>query len=1073
MKSQSIYEIISIMVLVCLSPLAFGRDGEFEINCPYWNIEFDRAGYVDITNWYQSPRHEGSHEMCTGDIAAACWYQNISTGNEAAWLTDRFVIPTFDTAEHFGDFDELPPDHYVNNNANSGWSKINDGKLQVKIHYEVVDLGEQDVNGVGGSPIAFRDANNTPVFIYSDRYILLMTYKFKNLSQTSDINNLEFYQMMHGHPAYAWNNLYGCYETANFYDPLVNYQPCDSNHQTGNFKYDITSWNGPQYTGDEHIDWMCFSATIAPASVDFNEFEDTVSAMRTNIENRNLNGRTSWANDDMAGAAKWNIGNLMPGQTKSITLALMYGVGPVQHEPPIPDLDVTLTKTDDISDCVYPSVGDANTYINYTIQFVANEDVNSVVLIDSLPEYVEFLSCTGGGDYNEPNHTITWNLGDCEVGDFNGIPIGDVNIFTVRVRVYDDAPQGQSIRNYVRMYSDSNLIKTDYVDTNICCVNTILYVDDDADPCVADGYAWSTAYNKLQTALLHVTPCIEKILVAAGTYYPTDDSSDISATFQLIDGVDIYGHFRGCETTPDPNQRNLADSNYASVLIGDINNNNSREITRIVTAADCIIDGFTITQAANHGIYCNQTATSISNCIFTHDASAGISADGAIVKVFNSLFENNNCGIRSEDTDLNVDQCTILNSNSFGVELVGIFSDDSNAIITNCIIGGNGSYGICAGSKSANIRNCDVNDNGDNGVYFAPQYGTVERCRIYRNADHGLKIESASDANVINNIVYDNLSTGVMVGPMQANRICRLHSNLIYGNDQGVYLDRFDYASTVVEVCNNTIVYNNSNGIGRDLSNNNCEPSVNSNIVWGNAAGLDGTFTNVNYNCIQNYTGGNNTSVNPQLDSEYHLTSASTSCINNGNPNFQTSTETDIDGEYRIINGQIDKGCDEFNPYDLVTDSNVNFFDFGVIAETWRKSTGQTGYNSLCDFYNDNTINMKDLKKFCEYWLMGTDWPGIGGTGAEFAEVSYECPSQSQSSSASSMGTLGVMSFSAPALEVSEESAIQSEAVAEIVDVNAILNWLDDAWTNDPNIRDSMTESEYLEFRNSIEQSNE
>ncbi len=31
--------------------------GQFELNCPYWFMLFDSAGYMDITEWYPSERH--------------------------------------------------------------------------------------------------------------------------------------------------------------------------------------------------------------------------------------------------------------------------------------------------------------------------------------------------------------------------------------------------------------------------------------------------------------------------------------------------------------------------------------------------------------------------------------------------------------------------------------------------------------------------------------------------------------------------------------------------------------------------------------------------------------------------------------------------------------------------------------------------------------------------------------------------------------------------------------------------------------------------------------------------------
>ena len=83
----------------------------------------------------------------------------------------------------------------------TGGADVNDGKLQITIHYEVVDLGQY-----GWSPLSFIDANES-VYVRSERYVILQTYVFKNIHATEDINNLEFYQMMHGHPANADSDL--------------------------------------------------------------------------------------------------------------------------------------------------------------------------------------------------------------------------------------------------------------------------------------------------------------------------------------------------------------------------------------------------------------------------------------------------------------------------------------------------------------------------------------------------------------------------------------------------------------------------------------------------------------------------------------------------------------------------------------------------------------------------------------------------------------------------------------------------------------------------------------------------
>ena len=85
------------------------------------------------------------------------------------------------------------PNNPANTNGpDTAYSVIQDSlygqnSLRIRIDYELVDLGQQDANGVGGSPIAFRDANGIPVFVYSERYILLQTYEFKNISASENV----------------------------------------------------------------------------------------------------------------------------------------------------------------------------------------------------------------------------------------------------------------------------------------------------------------------------------------------------------------------------------------------------------------------------------------------------------------------------------------------------------------------------------------------------------------------------------------------------------------------------------------------------------------------------------------------------------------------------------------------------------------------------------------------------------------------------------------------------------------------------------------------------------------------
>ncbi|MFA5293871.1 MAG: right-handed parallel beta-helix repeat-containing protein [Phycisphaerae bacterium] len=951
---------------------------------------------MDITEWYPSERHEyGPHEMTTGDIAAAVYYQNINYNNEAEWLTDYFRIPTFNTGSPFVFnwshnesnsicnpvwTDQYQPTGYIpgtgyysisSTGNDTAWSSLDDGKLAVTVYYEVVDLGEQDANGVGGSPITFRDPNGTPVFCYSERYVLLLTYKFKNLSTTSDVNGLEFYQMLHGHPAFQTYNTHGMYETANFYDSLSNYLPCDSNHQVGNFRYDITLWN----SGDpqtEHVDWMSISSTIEPVDYGFNYFGDYnyYLYMGADIKSRNLNDVNNLYGNEVAGAMKWYIGNLGPLETKSITLALMYGVGPIQHTPPIPPLpdgiEVDIFKDDglDEGDCVGPSTQTVERDINYTIDYFVlktdifdenNIEVNDVTIVDFLPTSgVDFISAEPNYycDYNEAAKTVTWYIGDVNTGSGFGV----FDTLTLKVKIREDCPQGSPLTNTVYFYSGGNLIKTDAVDTNICCENIIIYVRQDANE-GGDGRSWQTAYKELRDALTNITLCTEQIWVAAGTYYPTEanDPSPGNKTFTLIDGIDIYGHFAGWESSID--QRNLADTNNTTTLSGDVDDDNDTgDVSNVVTAADCIFDGFTVTKGTQKGIYCYGSTTTIKNCIVKNNNNNGISCEnGSNVNIINTFVNTNaSHGINCSDsgTQVNIDRCTIASHNSDGI--AGIMVNSGSIVnVTDSIITGN--YNGISGDGVFTVERCDVVNNSSGGISCNGS-AEIRRCNI-QNHNYGF---IGDNALLMGNIIANN-NVGVYGGN-------NLVANRIYSNNYGIYA-----TTSNADIIYNTIVDNDTYGILLYYA----DPNIHSNIIWGNTNGLNGTSTKVNYNCIQDYPGGDgigNTDENPQL-SNYHLMPDSTSCIDKGDPNFVAEQgETDIDDEPRIVNGRTDIGSDEFyvNDADFNEDGIVNSADLLLYSDYWLEDVNSS---MPADFNDNNFINFEDFAVFAQNWQWNAAWP--------------------------------------------------------------------------------------------------
>ncbi|MGY6554357.1 MAG: S8 family serine peptidase [Wenzhouxiangella sp.] len=112
---------------------------------------------------------------------------------------------------------------------------------------------------------------------------------------------------------------------------------------------------------------------------------------------------------------------------------------------------------------------------------------------------------------------------------------------------------------------------------------------------IASGASWANAFTDLQDALRVRNNC--EIWVAAGIYRPSADPLDRDASFQLKNGVAVYGGFAGTET--NRNQRNwIANS---TILSGDINNNGTLAgnsftvVTGSGTDNSAVLDGFTVT----------------------------------------------------------------------------------------------------------------------------------------------------------------------------------------------------------------------------------------------------------------------------------------------------------------------------------------------------------------------------------------------------------------------------------------------------------------------------------------------
>lgn len=160
------------------------------------------------------------------------------------------------------------------------------------------------------------------------------------------------------------------------------------------------------------------------------------------VFNSNLNLLFSW--------------NVIVGQTRGNPTGLCVPGKQVSYNlPPI------LSKDDGVSEggCVY-----VDRTINYTICYDNSEnpgDSRQVIIVDTLPPEVDFISATGGGVYDPADHTVTWDIGTVPA-------YAPKKCEQLLVKVKKTTVPDTTIGNYATIDTEVNPPTTFFVPTDIC-----------------------------------------------------------------------------------------------------------------------------------------------------------------------------------------------------------------------------------------------------------------------------------------------------------------------------------------------------------------------------------------------------------------------------------------------------------------------------------------------------------------------------------------------------------------------------------------------------------------------------
>ena len=371
------------------------------------------------------------------------------------------------------------------------------------------------------------------------------------------------------------------------------------------------------------------------------------------------------------------------------------------------------------------------------------------------------------------------------------------------------------------------------------------------------GNDWYHAYWTVQGGL-SAAIAGDEVWVAGDSEHPYLEC------IELKDGVGLYGGFAGTETARD--QRNWT----LNVTILDGN-----QASNVVTApwgatTSTVIDGFTIRNGCDGGIYCYQSSPTISNNTITgNDAVFG-------------------GGICVEDCSPTIVNNKIIGNYAYwhggGIRCRSGYGYETSPTIANNIITGNSTSGFgggifCVSCTNPKIANNTITEN-------------IALCD-----GGGVYCGSCANLEVVNNTIAEN------GGPHGGGVYCGNCTNL--------------------KLVNNTIV-ENSASYGGGVYCNYSSPTIANNIVAFNSSGIYNTegspvlshndvFGNTSYNYSGLSPGTGDVSEDPRLAPDGVHIQPSLPCLNAGDNNEVGQGWVDIDGQARIQDGTVDIGADESN----------------------------------------------------------------------------------------------------------------------------------------------------------------
>jgi predicted outer membrane repeat protein len=364
-----------------------------------------------------------------------------------------------------------------------------------------------------------------------------------------------------------------------------------------------------------------------------------------------------------------------------------------------------------------------------------------------------------------------------------------------------------------------------------------------------DGSSWANAFTTLTAALASDTS-LERIDIAGGTYYPTA-SSDRTASFNIPDGLAIYGGYAGASI---PGYRDVATSQ--TILSGDINGASSSAnysyhvVTLNNVSSSTILDGVTITDgnangtgAAGEGGGILMTASSptINNCTITANSAnngGGVYATSSSSPTFNNSDISSNGMVSSgaafyiDSGTLTLTDCTIENNFTSATGYGAIVDYPvGNIIATGCTISSNTVGGFNFNSPNTLTLTDDTFSQNSHTSAITAAYGTANltSCTF------------TSNSTLYNGGAIDDIEAHLTI----TGATFTTNSATGNGSEGGaIYFDS-DFTSAAASLLDCIFDGNSANLAGGAIAEQRCSTAMTNCLFDLNTAGVDNSVNGI------------------------------------------------------------------------------------------------------------------------------------------------------------------------------------------------------------------------------------